>query len=112
MGRRLFYANEALAFVLEIAALVALGWWGFTRDGGFALRALLGVGAPLAGAVIWGLFAAPRATFKIPAAGVLAVKAVFFLAAALAADAVWNPTTAAVFAVIVVANIAVATTGR
>src|SRR5258706_4542265 len=61
MKRGLFAANEALAFLLELAALAALAAWGFAvGDGGLA-KAALAIGAPLLAAVVWGLFAAPRA---------------------------------------------------
>ena len=47
--------NLALRFLLEIAALLALGHWGRQRfDGG--LRYLLAVGIPLLAAVLWGTF--------------------------------------------------------
>ncbi|GAB2827644.1 hypothetical protein GCM10022221_27390 [Actinocorallia aurea] len=112
MGRAFFWANAGLAFVLEVAALVLLARWGFTRDGGWALRVLLGVGAPVVAAVVWGLFAAPRAVYRIPVPGVLAVKAAVFLSAALAVDALHGATAAVVFTAVVVANTAIVTVQR
>ena len=49
-------------FGLELAALVALGYWGFTT-GGTLTRIVLGLGAPLLAAVLWGLFVSPKAKF-------------------------------------------------
>ena len=50
-------------FLLELAALGALAWWGL-RTGETALtKVLLGAGAPLAMAVVWGAFVAPKAAF-------------------------------------------------
>jgi hypothetical protein len=55
------YANDGLRFVLELAALTALGYWGFAEHEG-ALQWLLGLGAPLLAAVVWGTFVAPKAS--------------------------------------------------
>jgi uncharacterized protein DUF2568 len=94
--------NEVLAFFLELAALAFLCWWGFATG-----SVALGIGAPLAAAVVWGLFAAPRARFSLPRIGVLAVKVLVFGSATAALAAVGQPVPAAVFAVIVVVNLAV-----
>jgi len=53
-------ANSILRFLLELCALAALGYWGFHAAGG-AVQWLLGLGAPLAMAVVWGAFMAPKA---------------------------------------------------
>ncbi|GAB2829689.1 hypothetical protein GCM10022221_30370 [Actinocorallia aurea] len=111
-GRPLYDANEILAFLLEIVSLGLLAWWGFTREGPVLLRVLLGVGAPLVGAVFWGLLAAPKARFRLPMPAVLGVKTVFFLAVTLALAAVCGTTAAVVLAVVVAANLTVATALR
>jgi hypothetical protein len=72
----------------------------------------LGIGGPLLAAVVWGLFAAPRAKFAVPLVGVLAVKALVFGAAATALYATGNRALAVTFAVIVVANTAIVTLTR
>jgi Protein of unknown function (DUF2568) len=54
-------ANYALRFVLEIAALVALAYWGFSEFGG-AVQWVIGLGAPLLVAVVWGAFMSPKAS--------------------------------------------------
>ena len=51
-------ANLALRFLLEITALVAMGYWGWTQHDG-AWRFILGIGLPLVAAVLWGTFAVP-----------------------------------------------------
>jgi len=50
--------NLAVRFLLEIAALVALGYWGFSQHDG-AWQFLLGLGLPLVAAAAWGIFAVP-----------------------------------------------------
>jgi hypothetical protein len=52
-------ASLALRFLLELAALGALAYWGFHEfDGATAI--LSGIGAPLAAAIVWGIFVAPK----------------------------------------------------
>ena len=52
-------ANLALRFLLEVCALVALGYWGFKTGGSLITKLALGIGAPLLAAVLWGTFVAP-----------------------------------------------------
>jgi Protein of unknown function (DUF2568) len=55
------YANYALRFLLELAALAALAYWGFHEFGG-VVQWLIGLGAPLVVAVVWGTFMSPKAS--------------------------------------------------
>ncbi|WP_405716132.1 MULTISPECIES: YrdB family protein [unclassified Streptomyces] len=107
-----FMANELLAFVVELAALAALAWWGFATGDGVAARLLLGIGAPVVAAVVWGMFAAPRARFRPPLVGVLVVKTVVLGSGVYAVHAVGHPVAAVFFAVVVVANTGLAETFR
>ena len=50
--------NLALRFILEIAALFALGYWGWTQHEGI-WRFVWSIGLVLLAAVIWGTFAVP-----------------------------------------------------
>ena len=111
-GRPWFAANEVLAFLVEIAALAALAWWGFATGGGVVARVVLGIGTPAAAAVLWGLFAAPRARFRPPLPAVLLVKALVLLGAAAAIGALGHLGLAIAFAVVVIANTAAAETLR
>ncbi len=58
--------NLALAFLLGLCALTALGYWGVRTGDGMPARAALGFAAPLLAAVLWGMFAAPRAPAASP----------------------------------------------
>ena len=71
-------ANLAARFALELGALAALAYWGFQLPASTGVRVLAGLGAPLAAAVIWALFASPKAPVAIPAAAQLAVQALVF----------------------------------
>jgi hypothetical protein len=52
-------ANLVLRFLLELCALAALCYWGFKTGTGPISKVVLGIGAPLAAAVLWGTFVAP-----------------------------------------------------
>lgn len=47
-----------LMFLLELALLAALGYWGWTQHTGI-LQILLGIGLPVLAAVLWGVFRVP-----------------------------------------------------
>jgi len=51
-------ANLAFRFLLELAALIALGVWGWSLSTG-AIRFVAALAAPLAAAALWGLFNVP-----------------------------------------------------
>lgn len=53
--------NDVVAFVVEIGVLVLLGVAGARLGGSAVTSVVLAVLLPLAAAVLWGLFAAPRA---------------------------------------------------
>lgn len=107
-GRPWYAANELLAFLLEIAALVCLCWWELAGGRGLALRLLLGIGTPLAAIVLWALFAAPRARLRPALPLVLLVKAVVLGGGAAALYAVGHPVAGVVMALVMVANTATA----
>ncbi|WP_240809586.1 YrdB family protein [Actinomadura sp. WMMA1423] len=104
--------NEGLAFLLELVAIAALAWWGFTASGNLLVDIVLGLGAPAAAIVLWGMFAAPRARFKIALPLVLLVKAAVFSAGALALCGVGHPAAGIAFAVVALLNTALATADR
>lgn len=101
-------ANLALAFLLELCALAALGYWGFRIGDGALAKIALGLGAPLLMAVFWGIFLAPRAVVRLPTPLIVALKVIVFGVAALALAAAGSPVLAAIFAVVVVINLALA----
>lgn len=72
------WVSYTVSFLLELCALVAFGFWGATWGQGTVAKIALAVGAPLAMAIVWGLFAAPRASVRLSAPAVLAVKALVF----------------------------------
>jgi hypothetical protein len=107
MGTGLAWTNATVAFGLELAALAVLGRGGWQLGGSTAVRLLLAVGLPVVAAVLWSLFAAPRAVVA-STAGRLAVQAlVFGTAAGLLAWAA-TPRWGAAFAAVVAVNLVAA----
>jgi len=51
--------NLTLRFLLELCAMFAMGYWGWTQHEGLA-RWLWTIGAPLVAAILWGTFAVPN----------------------------------------------------
>ena len=67
--------NLALRFLLELAAISAMSFWGFAHGSGWA-RFAFAVIAPLAAAAIWGVFAVPgdpsrSGSAPVPVSGML-----------------------------------------
>lgn len=89
--------NHTLAFLLEIALLVLLGTWGFGLVEGPWLN-WLAVGLALAVAIgLWGRFAAPKSTKRLPMPGLLWFKIAMFGAGTAAAWGMGEPTWALIF---------------
>jgi hypothetical protein len=96
--------NLLSRFLLEIAALVALGNWGYgmVENG---LRYVLAAGIPLLAAAVWGIFAVPGDPSRsgkapVPVSGGLrlAIELAFFALAAFAMYASGMQTLALIFA--------------
>ena len=91
-------ASLGLAFVLELAALAALAYWGW----GVAWE--LAIAAPAAWIVLWAVFGSPRAKVKLSASRHLAFEVVMFGSAAVALWAAGQPVWAIAFAAVWAVN--------
>jgi hypothetical protein len=107
--RTLVIVNALLAFVLEMAIFGFVGWWAMALDLAWWARVPIAIAAVAALIAMWGAFAAPRARFKLPTAGIVAVKIVAFAAGALALWGLGFTGAAVVYAVVVAANVTVTT---
>lgn len=96
--------NLAVRFLLELCVLAAVGYWGFKTGSGWFLRILLGIGAPLLIAVIWGIFGAPKANMQLHGFMLLALEIIVFGSGVAALYATKNYPLAWGFAVIVIVN--------
>jgi hypothetical protein len=97
-------ANLALRFLLELCALVALSYWGFTTGSGAITKVALGIGVPLVAALVWGVFVAPRAPVALPGFVVLLLQVLVFGSAAAGLVATGYRALTLAFAVVVVIN--------
>jgi Protein of unknown function (DUF2568) len=96
--------NLALRFLLELCALVALGYWGFRTGSGLFAKIGLGIGVPLLTIVIWGAFIAPNAAVHVPEPLPFLLGLLILVLAAVALAAAGLPGLAVVFGGIVVIN--------
>jgi hypothetical protein len=102
--------NLALRFLLEVAALLSVSYWGWTLSSG-ALRYALAIGIPLLCAVLWGTFAVPddpsrsgKAPVPVPGIVRLALELAFFAFAAWALYDAGQPVLSLILATLVVVH--------
>lgn len=112
LPRPLHVANEVLAFLLELVMLVGLGGWGAQVGRTMVAKILLGAGVPVTVAVLWSLFASPKARRRLPIPGLLAFKALAFAAGTAAICALGRHVLASGFAVVALLNTATAAVDR
>lgn len=98
------FANLGLRFLLELCALAALAYWGFTLDKGLLLKIVAGIGAPLFAAIVWGTFVAPKAPYLVDEPLRILVELAVFGSATWALFATGHSNLVWVFAITVVVN--------
>jgi len=96
--------NLGLRFVLEVGALAALAYGGWHVPGPLWLRIVLAVVLPLAAAVVWGRWVAPKASHPIPDPLRLVPEWIVFGGATIALVATGHPLLATALAVLAAAN--------
>ena len=101
-------ANDALAFLLELAALAALAVWGFRVGANLPARLAMGLGAPVVIVAIWAVWLAPSSEHRLHLPWLVIAKVVVFGLAAAALAAAGHPRLAGLFAVLVVVNLGLA----
>jgi len=97
-------ANDGLRIALELALLAALAYWGFSEQAG-AAQWVLGLGAPLLVAVVWGRFIAPKASHPTTDRQRLLLEVAVFAAGVAALLAADRTVLAAVFAGLVLVHL-------
>lgn len=96
--------NLAIRFLLELCALAALGYAGYRAPLPEVGKIALAIAAPLALAILWGLFAAHKAKYPPPRFWKALVGVVLLEAAALALALVGQVVLAAVFGAVILVN--------
>jgi hypothetical protein len=96
-------ATLTIRFLVELGLLAALAYWGFTVGDGLGAVAL-GLGAPLAAALVWGMFVAPKARRPVSVPVRLAIETVLFVGGAVALAAAGQRALGLAFAVVALAT--------
>jgi hypothetical protein len=97
--------NLAVRLLCELGLLVALAVWGVHAGSGLAGDLVLGLGAPLLAAVIWGLWVAPASRRRLADPVRLLVEVLLFAAGVVALAVAGFPVVAVGFAAVVAVNI-------
>lgn len=98
------WINLGVRFLLELGILAALGYWGFQSGSSTWMKWVLGLGAPLLAAVVWGTFVAPKAAVELSASLHLLVELAVFGLAILALYRAGQANLAAAFGLIYLIN--------
>src|SRR5512143_3749185 len=99
-------ANLALAFILELCMLAALGYWGFMTGSATVVQLILCLGVPLLAAVVWGIFLAPASSRRLREPLHLILEVLIFASAIIALYTAGQPTLAVIFGVVYAINLA------
>ena len=94
----------AIRFFMELAVLIFIGYWGFTINGNALIKGLAGIGGPLAIALLWGAFVAPKAIYSINSLGKIMIEAAIFLLGIYAVYARFGKMAALILTVVMVLN--------
>jgi hypothetical protein len=97
-------ANLVLSFALELAVLASIGVWGFGLGDHAVVHVLVGVGGPIVYAVLWGAFAAPKASWPMRGLTLGIFKFLWFASGVAALAASGYTRLAGIFAVLCVVN--------
>lgn len=96
-------ANLVLRFLLELSALAATAYWGFSTHSGIA-QWILGLGAPAVVILVWWLFVSPKPRTELPRPARFGVELLVWAAAALALVAADQVVLGVAFAAVALAS--------
>ncbi len=96
--------NLLVAFLVELALLASLGYWGFHTEHSSSLHWLLGLGAPLLIAAIWSVLGAPKSPRRLPQMPLAVFRIVLCTATAIGLIVVHQKAAGIVFETVSVAN--------
>lgn len=97
--------NLVVRFLLELCMLTALGYVGFQLGDGIVVRIGLAIALPLAAAVLWGAFFAPKARRRAPDPGRAVLEILLFTASAAGVAIAGHEVLGLILAVAVLINI-------
>jgi hypothetical protein len=96
--------NLAIRLLLEICALIAVGYWGFKTGSGWLLKILFGIGAPILIAVLWGMFGAPKSVYPFQGLAFLGLEFIVYGSGVLALFLTGSNSLAWIFALLLIVN--------
>jgi hypothetical protein len=76
------YVNQLVVFLLELVMFGALGFYGFQKGSGTTTKYALAVILPAIAVLLWGYYAAPKSSHRLPMPYLALFRGVFFLCAA------------------------------
>lgn len=97
-------ANLALRFILEVLGIAALAYSGFQVPSSSLIRAVAGIGAPLALIIVWAMVVAPNTANGLSQAQKDVIGTVLLLVAAIALGFAGQLQLAVAFGIVVVVN--------
>ncbi len=98
------WLNLAVRLIVELLGVVFVGYWGLNASDDTATGLVLGIGAVIAFAVVWGLFLAPTATRGLNKGQKDVIGTIVLLVAAGAFALSGQPMVALIYAVVVLVN--------
>lgn len=96
--------NLALSFFIELLMLAAFSYWGFHGEKSVLIKWFLGIGLPLAVAVLWGLYLAPKAKRRVKIMAGIILSLGLFLGSAIALYQAGHTILAIPFAILAIIN--------
>lgn len=100
--------NLGVLFLVELVAVIALCFWGFTVGPSLLLKIVLGLGAPMLAIIVWAFFGAPRSSRQFKGIAYHALQVVVFGSGALALVAAGQPGLGIAYAIIALVSSVVA----
>ncbi len=100
-------ANLALRFLLELACLAALAYWGAGATSSDTANVAVAILAPLAAATVWGIWSAPRAPRRLSGRRLTCLELAWLGCSCVLLALAGAPLAAAILFVVTVANAAV-----
>lgn len=93
-----------LRFVLELALLVFVAIWAASLDASGFVRLVVAIAAPVAIALIWGRWVAPKAPARLGDPERFGLEVVLFVIGGVAAWSNWGVVWGVLFVVVAIAN--------
>jgi hypothetical protein len=101
---RLLTANLLLRFIVELAALAGLAFWGWTAGHSTTGQWVLAVATPTVAAWVWGMYAAPASSHRLAGPARLTVEWLVLGGAAVATAVAGLPGAALAFVLVAAGN--------